>query len=274
MRCWACRPCCKAWARASSAAAGCPVTARPTPSGRAWFGTACSCSTFWAGGAVTFPAMFVPGPVTALDQRPYQTGGTKTCITNQVMDLVPANATNTTALVLNTWGALSFWHRLQEQTQTVGTVQYRTNLNAAHYDATGLGQPGTPAWGWALCNGQNGTADLRGMFVLGHNPDRPGLSTTAVGDTGGEENKTLTTDQMPAHNHVASTGQFGYNQLLRKAPLGSLSTASGTDGGGNGGTEPDILSSQALQPAGGSQPFDNRPPFYVLAVQEWVGYGA
>ena len=70
--------------------------------------------------------------------------------------------------------------------------------------------------------------------------------------------------QLPAHNHVVGTGQFGYNQLLRKAPYGSNITASSTDGG----SESDILNSQATQPAGGGQPFDNRPPFYEAGMTE------
>lgn len=40
--------------------------------------------------------------------------------------------------------------------------------------------------GWALCDGQNGTPDLRDKFVLGG-----GGETHTVGSTGGEETHTM-----------------------------------------------------------------------------------
>lgn len=50
--------------------------------------------------------------------------------------------------------------------------------------------------GWALCDGTNGTPDLRDRFVLGAG------SKYGVGAKGGEEAVTLTVDQMPKHDHV------------------------------------------------------------------------
>lgn len=57
--------------------------------------------------------------------------------------------------------------------------------------------------GWALCNGSNGTPDLRNRFVVGAG------STYSVGDTGGSNSVTLTTAQMPSHNHGGSVGSGG-----------------------------------------------------------------
>ncbi len=53
--------------------------------------------------------------------------------------------------------------------------------------------------GWALCNGSNGTPDLRDKFVVGAG------STYAVGATGGSATSTLTVNELPAHNHVITT---------------------------------------------------------------------
>ena len=51
--------------------------------------------------------------------------------------------------------------------------------------------------GWAECDGQNGTPDLRGRFILGG-----GGSVNAVGDVGGVEKHTLTdTEQNTPHTH-------------------------------------------------------------------------
>ena len=57
--------------------------------------------------------------------------------------------------------------------------------------------------GWALCDGANGTPDLRNRFVVGAG------STYSVGATGGADSVTLTAAQMPTHNHSASTATAG-----------------------------------------------------------------
>lgn len=49
--------------------------------------------------------------------------------------------------------------------------------------------------GWQLCDGSNGTPDLRDRFVVGAG------SSYAVGATGGNNSVTLTTTQMPTHSH-------------------------------------------------------------------------
>lgn len=55
--------------------------------------------------------------------------------------------------------------------------------------------------GWALCNGSNGTPDLRDRFIVGAG------STYNPGATGGATTQTLTTTNLPAHTHtVTGTG--------------------------------------------------------------------
>lgn len=100
--------------------------------------------------------------------------------------------------------------------------------------------------GWFLCDGQNGTPDLRDRFVLG-----AGTKYTA-GSTGGEEEVTLTVGQIPSHYHTfnskagTTAGYYGYLQFGNDA--GTVEISSGP-----------ILAS------GGNQPHSNMPPYYVLA---------
>lgn len=52
--------------------------------------------------------------------------------------------------------------------------------------------------GWFLCNGSNGTPDLRNRFVVGAG------STYAVDATGGADSVTLSEAQIPGHTHTFS----------------------------------------------------------------------
>lgn len=72
--------------------------------------------------------------------------------------------------------------------------------------------------GWALCNGTNGTPDLRGRFIVGYVPgagdySQPGnlselkysgiSGTQYVGNTGGSPTHTLEKEHIPTHHHLA-----------------------------------------------------------------------
>lgn len=98
--------------------------------------------------------------------------------------------------------------------------------------------------GWALCNGENGTPDLRGRFVLGVS------DTHAMGETGGSENVTLTVEQMPKHTHDFQEN-FGYVN----------------SGGYTGIYFQKINTNYFIESkmAGGDQPHPNMPPYYTLA---------
>ena len=52
--------------------------------------------------------------------------------------------------------------------------------------------------GWAICNGSNGTPDLRDRFIVGAG------SAYSVNNTGGAASVTLSTTQIPSHNHSFS----------------------------------------------------------------------
>ena len=54
--------------------------------------------------------------------------------------------------------------------------------------------------GWAICDGQNGTPDLRGRFILASGKGKH-LTNRSLNQTSGAENVTLTAAQMPHHNH-------------------------------------------------------------------------
>ena len=61
--------------------------------------------------------------------------------------------------------------------------------------------------GWYLCDGNNGTPDLRGRFILSYNDitrnDVCGnqITNRNLGNTGGTENHILNIDEIPKHKH-------------------------------------------------------------------------
>jgi len=61
------------------------------------------------------------------------------------------------------------------------------------------GSIGSIPAGWYLCDGTNGTPDLRDRFIIGAG------TSYAVGATGGSTTHTLTTSEMPSHTHNATS---------------------------------------------------------------------
>lgn len=150
--------------------------------------------------------------------------------------------------------------------------------------------------GWFLCNGSNGTPDLRDRFVVGAG------STYAVNATGGSNTVTLTEAQLATHSHpvTASTGPagghthpastgavgthtHGWNSPapLRSGPSANYDSGPSISVGGNGIVNPANPHSHAVPSSGaggdhthpisvsygntgGGGAHENRPPYYAL----------
>ena len=139
--------------------------------------------------------------------------------------------------------------------------------------------------GWALCNGQLlpitqntalfsllgtnfggdgkstfGLPNLQGSFAFGAGQGA-GLTLRQLGETGGEEQVTLLTSQMPAHTHTqwASSGNATTNiaskNVFAKTTTVNTYTSSGSANG--------AVSSQTIGVAGSSSPHDNLSPYLV-----------
>lgn len=119
----------------------------------------------------------------------------------------------------------------------------------------------TAPTGWALCNGQNGTPDLRDRFIVGSG------SNYSIGATGGANTVTLTVNQMPSHNHpITDPGHF--HSAGPFVPGGQSSVGGG--GGVSSGaitlnTDTKQTGITGTNNAGGGQAHENRPPYYALA---------
>lgn len=143
-----------------------------------------------------------------------------------------------------------------------------------------------PPVGWMLCQGQLlpiseyetlfvliGTTyggdgqetfalpNLAGRIPL-HQGQGPGIANNyIVGEAAGVEQVTLTTGQMPAHNHtflassVNGTAQSPANETLAANPTVQMFRQSDPEG---------TMNPQAIQSVGGSQPHENMMPFIVI----------
>jgi microcystin-dependent protein len=150
--------------------------------------------------------------------------------------------------------------------------------------------------GWALCNGALmpiaqfdtlyallgttyggdgqttfGLPDLQGRVPV-HQGTQQGTGTTYVmGERAGVESVTLTTNQMPVHNHAifSASGSGGAvavpanNTVLSDENLNPTPNPVPFAYLTNGGTAT-TLATQSLTQVGGSQPHDNMQPFLTI----------
>jgi microcystin-dependent protein len=136
---------------------------------------------------------------------------------------------------------------------------------------------------WAFCNGQlmaiaqntalfsllgttyggNGQTtfalpDLRGRVPI-HFGQGPGLSSYALGQTGGVESVTLIQQQIPQHNHSLACSSDDPNA---GSPKNNFPAAVSTPIYST--TSNASMASNAIGIAGGSQPHENRPPLLTI----------
>lgn len=84
----------------------------------------------------------------------------------------------------------------------LGFIQmYSGTLLDRFNSTTGLGMNAYASY--ALCNGLNGTPDLRGRFIVGAG------DKYALGNVGGAETVTLSISEMPIHGHGGTTATAG-----------------------------------------------------------------
>jgi microcystin-dependent protein len=145
---------------------------------------------------------------------------------------------------------------------------------------------------WAFCNGAlipisqntalfsilgtsfggNGTTnfglpDLRGRAAIGAG-NGPGLTPQSVGQTGGNSTVTLTTTQIPAHNHVLNAATLTPPNPAQNVASPTSSAVLGLSAPNNIYIDPvapnTTLTSASISPTGGGQPHENMQPYLAV----------
>ena len=123
--------------------------------------------------------------------------------------------------------------------------------------------------GWLLCDGNNGTPDMRERFVRGTSN-----SDITPGGVGGQDSLTLSETELPSHSHSGSTSTDGdHSHTVYHESVGNmdrdLSDMVSSGGGDHSGgrTTYDGYHSHSLSfgSAGGTSSIDNRPAYYEVA---------
>ena len=109
--------------------------------------------------------------------------------------------------------------------------------------------------------------DLRGRVAI-HPGQGPGLSYYNQGAIGGSETNTLTTNQLPSHNHSVNAVTATGNQT---SPTGNLVADSGLfDNEYSNANADTTLKSTMIENTGGGQPVNNIQPYgtvnYIIAL--------
>lgn len=138
--------------------------------------------------------------------------------------------------------------------------------------------------GWAMCSGQTipisqndtlfnliGTTyggDGQETFALPDFQSRVpihqgtlGGRTFQIGESGGVEQVTLSTQQIPTHNHAFLVSN---NNGLQAQPQGAVLSKTATGFLYSGFQAGQAMNVSSVQPSGGSQPHENMMPFLVI----------
>lgn len=191
------------------------------------------------------------------------------------------NIANTNPIVLDAYGRTpeEIWmlagysYKLVIQTAGAVTLQTLDNIYPILQNASAATSPfvagmiiiwsgslGSIPSGWVLCNGSNGTPDLRDKFVVAAG------STYAVGATGGTADAIV-----PSHTHAATVTDPGH---VHTATSGNFLITAGTPAFGGGSNVFGNSGSTATASTGisvsnattGVSPTNaNLPPYYALA---------
>lgn len=156
------------------------LTASTTANAGALADSISATNTNWTANAVS-----QQGQINTLINAVYTNSNTASYLTSYGGDILAANVTART-------------QEYTDKSTKVATTEFVQNILPQGAIIMWGGSASAIPFGWLLCNGSNGTPDLRNRFIVGAG------STYSVGATGGNASVTLSSAQMPVHTHSIS----------------------------------------------------------------------
>jgi len=120
---------------------------------------------------------------------------------------------------------------------------------------------------WVLCDGTNGTPDLRGRFIGSYGPDPAHAPFNGINGTGGSNSVSLTQTNIPAHTHDVG-GYFATSSI--PLPDGIHRHTLITNSGGNGGSQ----GNSCYRTTGNDQPVGNNATMFTGNSLPWPSSGS
>jgi len=183
---------------------------------------------------------------TGTDADSFVVGGAFTCTGAAVFSSTVALGASATATTQSA----------NDNSTKVATTAYVAAVIPSGVIVIWSGSAGAIPSGWNLCNGSNGTPDLRDRFVVGAG------STYAVGNTGGTKDAIVV-----SHSHSITDSGHAHDVRIPSRTVGNNATALYSTS--DGSTKSTVTSDSAntgisINSTGDSGTNANLPPYYAL----------
>jgi hypothetical protein len=183
---------------------------------------------------------------TGTDADSFVVGGAFTCTGAAVFSSTVALGASATATTQSA----------NDNSTKVATTAYVAAVIPSGVIVIWSGSAGAIPSGWNLCNGSNGTPDLRDRFVVGAG------STYAVGNTGGTKDAIVV-----SHSHSITDSGHAHDVRIPSRTVGNNATALYSTS--DGSTKSTVTSESAntgisINSTGDSGTNANLPPYYAL----------
>ena len=135
------------------------------------------------------------------------------------------------------------------------------------------GKPEDIPVGWFICDGSNGTPDLRGRFILGSGKGSGLTLRDLKQPMGGREAIALSTNELPKHRHGVTDPKHSHTWSLSRQLGGIIDDKNYSSelAKGDAGAQdfPQVVTTSVgtgieINDAGSGAAFDIMPPFYIL----------
>lgn len=190
---------------------------------------------------------------------------------NEILDLINTKLASNTSISADEHREIeiALTNAIYDGSVQLGDIKEIAISNLNDFETSGAnigrGKVGTIRYGWAICNGYNGTVDKRGRVSTGINISSAGgdsskpLFAKDNGYLGGYESVRLTLSQIPPHTHNID---LPFDQTNQSNDMQTLYNTGRSDEGWLP-VNPTPIKNAGGNSAGGTDAHDNCQPYIV-----------